>query len=881
MKLTPAQKQYLDIKAKYPDTILFFRMGDFYETFYNDAKICAKVLDIALTTRDKNSTNPIPMAWIPHHAIDKYIPKLLEANYKIAIAEQVWEVIPWKVVERKVTQVITPWTYVKETKNENNILALISEKGIYYIAYSDISTGVFHIQEIDNIDELKDILFKISPKEFILPLDIENKEEIEDYIWKFLNPLITHRTVPYEYKDLIKQFTKASRFDSFWKSLDKKAKQKVLGMFLDYIQNLNINVNILKIKFEEKLEHIYFDMLTIKNLEIIQSSYDQDKKHSLLAVLDHTITSSWARLLKNWLLHPTKNLNKISYRQEWFTYFIDKIKWWISGETIWKIKKLLNEVYDIERIFYLINFKQNSPFHWLKLKISLNAIKKIQEIDNKYIQIPPELKKILEILDKWLKDNWFTLEKDFIQDWFSQKVDKLRKIAYHSDQLLIDYQQEISQKFQILVKIKYVKNQGYLIEVSKKDVKKFEEQMKNFLNSQTFSEQDSQKFSFLRKQTLKIAERYVSPYLKQLEEKILSATYELQEKEKEILEQWKDILYWLGSQIEALAKKVWEIDIFINLWKFFKENNYIKPEIGWEIKIIWGRHPVIEKFLPVEESFIENDLIFRDNKKWNKELSEDKDIIHIITWPNMWWKSTYLRQNALILLLAHCWLFVPAKSCQTPVLSWIFARVGSWDVLVKNQSTFMTEMIEVANILNNSDKNSFIIFDELGRWTSTYDGMAISQAVIEYIVEKLKAKTLFATHYHELIKLEEKYPWKVKNFSVAVYENNWQIVFMKKIVPWWANKSYGIHVAELAGLPKEIIENANKNLKDLENKKRKIKVKSLWDDIGWFTQEISEKDKQKLKNFEQLKEIFDNIDVYNTTPIDALKILEEVKKQLK
>ena len=851
-KLTPAQQQYVDIKSKYKDAILFFRMWDFYETFYDDAKICARVLDIALTTRDRNSSNPVPMAGIPFHSLEKYLPKLLEANYKIAIAEQVGQVVPWKVVERKVTQVITPWTYVKEEKNENNILAMISNNWKYFLAYSDVSTWVFNIQQIDNLEELKDTLFKISPKEFVLPLDIENKEEIEDYILKFLNPFVTHLSIPYDYEEIIRLKTKVDRLDSFWQALDKQEKQQILWMFLEYLEQLNLDFNILKIRFEEKQDNIYFDVLSIKNLEILQSSYDQNKKNSLLNILDKTTTSSGSRLFRNWLLHPIRNLSILEYRQAGFEYFIT------NSELGVKISPELKNIYDIARLSYLILTKSNNPFHWLKLKISLNSILEIVKIDNNYISLSEDLQKLLDILNNWLKDENFTVEKDFIQDNFLEEVDKLRDLAYHSDKLILDYQQELVEKLWVNVRVKYVNNQWFLIEVSKKDVEKFENSFNNL---------EWDKFDFTRKQTLKIAERYISPYLKELEEKSLTALYQLQDKEKEILESWKQTLSWLSTQIEELSQQVGQVDIFVNLWQFFDSYDYVKPKLDSdELEIIGWRHPVIEKYLPINESFIENDLRIENSSSGTGEL------VHIITWPNMGWKSTYLRQNALILLLAHCGLYVPARSCKIPLLSWIFARVGSGDVLVKNQSTFMTEMIEVANILNNADEKSFIIFDELWRWTSTYDGMAISQAVIEYIVKKLKAKTLFATHYHELIKLEEKYPKQVKNFSVAVYENEWNIIFMKKIVPWGASKSYWIHVWELAWLPVDIIDNAKNILENLENKKRIIKQDSLFG--------MDNLDKQYEEKYNKLILTLKNMDVNNLTPLEALKLLDDLKKDL-
>ena len=448
MKLTPAQKQYLDIKKNYKDAILFFRMWDFYEVFYDDAKICAKVLDIALTTRDKNSSNPIPMAGIPYHAVEKYLPKLLEAGYKVAIAEQVWDVVPWKVVERKVTQVITPGTYVKEQKNENNILAIYEENWYFYIAWGDISLGIFYIQDFSSLDELKDSIFKIFPKETILPIDINKKKELEDYIWKFINPFISHQIVPFDWEEKIKQYL-PWKTDSYWKALDNEPKKKVFALLLDYLESLNIPINILKVKYKQKDKYIYFDSLTIKNLEIFQSSYDQDKSHSLFHILDKTITSMWSRLLKTWLLNPLSDKTQINSRLNAFEYFQEKNL---------NISSNLKQIYDIERLVYLIQFKQNSPFHWLKLKISLNSIYEISKLDNKYIKLTSELEELRQLLNEGLNDSDFTVEKDYIKSGFSSKIDELRKLAYHSDKLIIDYQVYLTNLLKIPIKTKYVNN---------------------------------------------------------------------------------------------------------------------------------------------------------------------------------------------------------------------------------------------------------------------------------------------------------------------------------------------------------------------------------------------------------------------------------------
>ena len=849
MALTPAQQQYYNIKKNYKDCILFFRMWDFYETFNEDAKICAKMLDIALTTKEKNKPNPTPMAGIPYHSVDKYIPKLLEHWYKIAIAEQVWEVKPGQIVERKVTQIITPWTYVRENKNNSYILSIVYEKWKYYIAWWDVSTGQFFTSVCADLEELKNSIFKIYPKEFVFSLNIHWKEEIEHYIKNFLSPYITHWEITQHAQDFLKQTLNISNFSSFWKALDNSWKAKALATLIEYLDSLNFFSALLKLSFVENNENIYLDSITIKNLEILQSSYQWTKLYSLLHIIDKTITPMWWRLLQNRIVSPTKNKKELITRQNWFEKFIQ------DNNLQQKTVSVLKKIYDIERICYLILKKKNNPFLWLKLKNSLKAVLELEKLQ--VVKVDKETILLYNQLEKAIEDWGFTEDKNYIKNWYSEKVDNLRELAYHSDKLLIDYHTLLTKHLNInSIKIRYINNMWYFVEVSKKDVEKFEKYSKQLVNDPDLQD----KFDFVRKQTLKSVERYTSSYLTQIQTKVYNALEQLQQAEKQILEDFKNQLEQIQQNISNIAQQVAQIDIFCTLWKFFVDNNWTKPTFtdNKHIKIIWWRHPVIEKYLPLEEQFIPNDIVIQD------------DIVHIITWPNMWWKSTYLRQNALILLLAHCWFFVPATSCETYILDGIFARVWSGDIIAANQSTFMTEMIEVANILNNANQDSFIIFDELGRGTSTYDGLSISQAVIEYIIEKIKAKTLFATHYHELIKLEELFPEQVKNFSVAVYENNNNIVFLKKIIKWWISKSYWIHVAKLAWLPEEILKKAERLLLNFEEKKRKIVVEPL------FSQPTNNIDPKIQKIADELQKL--NPD--NTTPIEALKILYRIKKEL-
>ena len=858
-KLTPAQQQYHDIKKQHIDAILFFRMGDFYETFNEDAKICAKVLDIALTTREKKADNPTPMAGIPHHSAEKYIPKLLAKWYKIAFAEQTGAVVPGQIVKREVTQILTPWTYVQENKNNSYVLAISYYKKQYYVAWGDVGTAMFFTSCFTSLDDLKNFAFKLYPKEFIFSLDLEAKEELETYINQFLTPYITHWQANYAPKDYLQNLLKVNNLASFGKALDNSGKATAMCILLDYLDSLSTLGAISKISFVENNDQIYMDAITIKNMEILQSSYDSAKQYGLLAVIDKTVSPMGGRAIQEWILTPTKDKNLLQNRQEGFSVFMKDTE--LQSKTV----QILKKIYDIERVSYLILNKKNSPFHWLKLKLSMEAMKGLEELG--LISFTGDLNELYKQLVLALKDGDFSEDKWYIEQGFDDVVDRLRKIAFHSDELLLDYQKELSERTWIVsIRMKYVSNQGYFVEISKKDLKKIEEAR----------DDNNEKFDFTRRQTLKIAERYTTTYLDKLQWDIYEAIENLEKAEFAILEKFAEQLSKIQTQIWEMAYNIAQIDIFSTCAKFFLDKWWVKPEFRNEIwiEIEDGKHPVIERFLPITEDFIPNNLSIGNNKleNWNykwKTNNNKEDIVHIITWPNMWWKSTYLRQNAIILLLAHCGFFVPAKSCKTHILSGLFARVGSWDVLAQNQSTFMTEMIEVSNILNNADQKSFIIFDELGRGTSTYDGVAISQAVIEYIVKRVKAKTLFATHYHELIKLEEKFPKKVRNFSVAVYENQSNIVFMKKIVEGGVSKSYGIHVGELAGMPQEILLNAKEILKSLEEKKRTVRAESLFD------MPIAPPENQKLKLIE---DIMEDVEIEKLTPLEALNILNRLKR---
>ncbi len=857
-KLTPAQKQYLDIKAKHKDAILFFRMGDFYETFYEDAKICANVLGITLTTRDRNSPNPIPMAGVPYHSADKYIANLVKAWYKVAIAEQVGEVKPWEIVKREVVKVVTPWTWFEESWDGsfNIILAITFDGKNYHIAWWDFSTWEYRTTSFKTEEDMLKFISRLNPKETIIDIDYPNKSIAQDFLKKVLDSYVSIFDFPHPPQDFLKTILKTSSLKGRWEAL-KQGRAWALALLFNYLLNTQQTQlkNISKISYKALNQEVLLDDITIKNLEIFRSSYTQDERFSLEKTINKAITPMGKRLFKQLLASPTKDLWEINFRLDTINHFVDNL------QLAQKLSQSLKGIGDIPRLVAKILYKKNSPLSWLKLKefLSIALTSPLQDqLQSVFKDLDiSQAQQLYQKIDQTLKEEIQAEDKDFIKEGYSTQIDQLRKLAFHSDSLLLEYTNQLSQALNFPVKIKYITNQGYFIEVSKR----FEPQLEKKIAA--LATKDPDKFTLYRRQTLKLVERYSSPYLQKLEKDILAAQQQLIELEKQILEELKDYLESISPHLVELAQKIWWLDIFTSHAIFAQSQGRTKPQIDKDLplKIVQGRHPVVEANLPPEQNFVANDL----------QMDEQNGIIHIITGPNMGGKSTFLRQNAIAILLAHTWLRVPAQQAQIPLMSWIFARVGAWDVLAQNQSTFMTEMLEVANILNNADSNSFVILDELGRWTSTYDGMAIAQAIVEYIAQKLKAKTLFATHYHELTELEKKYP-QIKNYSAAVYESGSDVVFLKKIVPGKANKSYGLEVARLAWLPKEIINRWKEILQRLETKASQ----SWWVQLPLFTQAQSQPDPKR----EKIKQKLESLDINNLTPLQALQILDEIRRMV-
>ncbi len=856
-KLTPAQQQYMDIKKQYKDAILLFRMWDFYETFYEDAKLCSKILDIALTSRDRNTDHPTPMAWVPYHSSEKYIARLIKAWYKVAIAEQMSEPKPGQIVKREVVNIITPGTYMdsKELKNYNFIAAVCFDIK-YQLAFGDFSVWEYWTKTFDSLENLIKFISKINPVELVIDIDFPEKLELENFVKTFLKSFLSTYDLPSHKELFLKEILEVQTLKSFGKATTN-GRDWALALLFNYLKDTQKRAlkNISGICFWGDDDKIILDDITIKNLEVFSSSYEWSKKHSLIGVLDKTQTPMWWRLFHFLLTNPIKNLSEINKR-------LDFIDFYFSNMALSQgIGQIMSNIGDIPRVVSQIIYKKNSPFTRNRLKNIFWAIfdAKVDfaaEFDKYWFDKNSyeKVQKFYEKIQNTIKEDGFTEDMDYIRDWFDNGIDETRKIAYHSDDLLLQYQKELGEKTGINnIRIKFILNQGYFLEVSKKDCKTFE----------WFAVKDDERLDFTRRQTLKTAERYTTTYLDELQVKIIEAKDSLRKLEKDILEQLKAELEQLNRLIGEFSNTIWYIDIYTSYALLARQKNFCKPEFKTDTELVinWWRHIVIEEYMASGENFIPNDL-YMDGESY----------VHIITWPNMWWKSTFLRQNAIMVLLAHCGFRVPAKFMQTPVFDGIFARIGSGDVLTKNQSTFMTEMIEVSNILHNSTKNSFIVLDELGRWTSTYDGLALAKAIVINIAQSIKAKTLFATHYHELIALE----WHItgiNNFSVSVYETDKEVVFLKKIIKWWANKSYWIDVAKLAGISNNIIEKAKVFLKDLE-----VENKQTFEAQPLFG--LSQMEWEYERKYSDIKKFLDTLDLNYITPFDALQMLKKLKDDI-
>ncbi len=800
--LSPMMRQYLDTVENNKDCIIFFRVGDFYETFFEQAKLVSKSLNLVLTGKDCGLSEKAPMCGIPYHAVDVYLSKLVKLGYKVAIAEQVEDPKLAKgLVKREVTKIITPGTVLAdeylEDKVNNFILSIYYADGRFGVAIFDFSTGDFFISNINDDKTLYDLFVKYDPKEVLVNENISSSGvNLSEFRDKFSAAFTVIGDKVYDTDNL--KNDEFDLLDKLIKNIDNynaiKDSNAVLASMAAYFYVRENQKNELshleKIEYINDESYMYLDSATIRNLELTESMQNKDRKGTLLYILDETKTAMGGRLLRRVIEEPLKNKYLIIYRQEAVKSFIEK------QVDLTELREYLNAIYDLERIVARIDMKHANAKDLIAFKNSIYVLPYIKSLlnsfDSKFAKDVvgrfDTLKDLFELIDRSIVDDppYLMHDGNIIKDGFDEEVDKYRASKINGKQWLVDLEQKEREKTGIKnLKIKYSRVAGYLFEITNAYKGEIPEH-------------------FIRKQTLTNAERYTTKELNDLQAIILSAEDRLGNLEYEVFQNVREKIANETLRIRNVASDIAIIDVLSNFAFVAKNYKYVCPNINESgiIKIAEGRHPVIERLNNVE-TFISNDT----------DLNED-NFIDIITGPNMAGKSTYMRQVALIALMAHIGSFVPAKSADICILDRIFTRVGASDDLSRGKSTFMVEMSEVANIVNNASCNSLIILDEIGRGTSTYDGLSIAFAVIEYISSKIKAKTLFATHYHELTDLENKVKG-VNNFNIAVLENDDDIKFLRKIIRGSAKKSYGIAVAKLAGLPDEITERAKIHLNEL------------------------------------------------------------------
>ena len=877
-ELTPMMKQYMQTKEEYKDCILFYRLGDFYEMFFDDALTASKELEITLTGKNCGLEERAPMCGIPYHAVDSYLNRLVSKGYKVAICEQVEDPKTAKgIVKREVIRVVTPGTNLDtqgldETKN-NYIMCIVYMADRYGLSVADVTTGEYLVTELDSQTKLMDELYKFMPSEIVcneafymsgLDLDdLKNRLHMAIYsleAWYFDDALC---------RETLQEHFKVASLEGIGLS-DYECGMIASGALLKYLEETQKNSlsHMSRLTRYATGNYMVLDSATRRNLELVETLREKQKRGSLLWVLDKTKTAMGARTLRKYVEQPLIDKKSIVKRLDAVAELKDNA---ICRE---EIREYLNPVYDLERLVGKITYQSANPRDLIAFQSSLSMLPSVKCIlkdmesdllKEIYEELDP-LEELCDLVGRAIQEEPPLAMKEggIIKDGYNEEVDRLRKAKSEGKNWLADLETKEREKTGIKnLRIRYNKVFGYYLEV-------------------TNSFKDLVPDYYTRKQTLANAERYIIPELKELEDTILGAEDKLYALEYQLYSEVRDTIGKEVVRIQKTAKAIAKLDAFASLALVAEQNNYVRPKMNDKglIDIKDGRHPVVEKMIS-NDMFICNDTY----------LNDKKDRISIITGPNMAGKSTYMRQTALIVLMAQIGSFVPASSANIGVVDRIFTRVGASDDLASGQSTFMVEMTEVANILRNATSKSLLILDEIGRGTSTFDGLSIAWAVIEYISNSklLGAKTLFATHYHELTELEGKIE-NVNNYCIAVKEKGDDIIFLRKIVKGGADKSYGIQVARLAGVPQSVTDRAKEIVEELVQADVTGRIK----DIEVQGQESS---KQKTKHFDEvdlaqmslfdtvkdddvIKEIKD-LDLANLTPIDALNTLYQLQNKLK
>ena len=884
---TPLMKQYKEIKSNFEDSILFFRLGDFYEMFFEDAVKASRELGLTLTSRNKEKNVDVPLAGVPFHSADSYITKLVSKGYKVAICEQTEDPKMAKgIVKREVVKIITPGTVVDvealDAKSNNYLMSILKIENKFGIAYVDITTGEFKVTEVEKDDDFVKLfneINKIEPKEVLVTEDFygEIKEKLDDFLQKNDSVVTFVNKVRDSAKYLMDYFEIVS-LESYGIK-DKKAIIGAAAMALDYAATMQVEheLTVEKIEFVNISNYAEINAITSRNLELLKNQREKTVYGSLLWVLDECKTSMGTRLLKRFINNPLLNVDKIRKRQEDVQYFIDNI---LIREDL---REKLEDIYDLERLLGKIIFGSENGKDLTALKKTIKSAVEIMKIlgnTDFFKDIDANiLFECYKIIDDSIKEDapFSVREGGIIKSGYNAELDEIRNIMNSGKDFLLDIEQREREATGIRnMKIKFNKVFGYFIEITKANLDMVPEH-------------------YIRKQTLSNSERYITPELKKYEDTIINSKAKIEDLEYHLFKEISGKLKEHRKILSELAERLAYIDVMVSFAVSAIENDYAKPEMNEEyaFEIGGGRHPVVEKLIG-RTDYVSNDTVFTE-----------KESFVVLTGPNMSGKSTYMKQIALISIMAQIGSFVPAKKANLSVIDKYLTRIGASDDILTGQSTFMVEMSEVSNILNNATEKSLIILDEVGRGTSTTDGVSIATAISMYIHDKIGAKTVFATHYHELTDLENKFA-HIVNYRIEVDEKQGKVMFLRNIVKGGADKSYGIEVAKLAGLPKEILVESKKVLKRLEQKKELIERTVDVHQLSLFGGNLefednfdeAEKDFKNVENNqfyeeklaqieeekEKLRKIMNKIedyDINNITPMDAMKFLFELKENMK
>lgn len=834
-KLSPMMKHYVELKDKYEDTIILYRLGDFYEMFFEDAEEVAHALELTLTGKSAGLDDRVPMCGIPHHAAEVYIDKLIKKGYKVAICEQLEDPKTAKgIVKRDIVEVISSGTVINTNslnEKENNYIGCLYDFSYgFVLTYSDITTGEVYSELLTNNTD--DVIYKI------LSLDIKELI-VNELINKVLLSKIRSLKIPVtiqnellndKYQNIYQNISDARIVNSI----------KLLLYYLDVLQKRNLS-HFQEVVIKEKEQYLEMDIHTKRNLELTECLRTKERTYSLLWLLDNTKTAMGSRKLKYFIENPLLDINKINKRYDIVSKLLEEF---ILAE---ELRNDLYEVYDLERLCGKLSFGSANGKDLLQLKASLKVLPSIKEKLETigFYEKITTMSDLYDLLEKSIYEEPPNTIKEgyLIKDGYSSELDELKDLSRGGKDFISRFETEERERTGIKgLKVGFNKVFGYYIEISK-----------SYLNMVTDD------MGYIRKQTLANCERFINPILKEKEDLILSSEDKIINLEYNLFIEIRDKCKEYIPELQRTAKVISEIDVLSSFALVSEKYNYIRPIItnGNEIKVLNSRHPVVERVLKGEE-YVPNDIVMDNNT----------DIL-LITGPNMAGKSTYMRQLGIIAIMAQIGCFVPAEEATLPIFDKIFTRIGASDDLVSGESTFMVEMMEASRAIKYATRNSLILFDELGRGTATFDGMSLAQAILEYVANKIKCKTLFSTHYHELTDMEKTIP-NLKNKHVSAVEENGNITFLHKVKDGSVDKSYGINVAKLAGLPDEVIDRASGILNIYENKEKKT------DTIIQTTLPLNF-DEKKSEVEEEVK----NIDILNITPIEAINILSKLREKVK